>query len=299
VKPARFIALLAFSATAAFAARPATAWKPSPDMTGTFHALLGDNLLTIAPDGHCEISFPSMEFHAVGSLRPDPTGKADRFLAELPSAPGPDTEGLSDTTTLLFSYAPADRAWQMLSVDDGNCCVVSLEEESSMIVDGGVERDDAWFMGRFVPDPASFDWLAASDAARRHFMGTWKNLGDEDDGASVFLSSDGSGTIENKNLPAPATCKWSVVRHDNGWHVICEITDNGSPSVLPEPYFAVLEPDDQFRRLRLVNITRHFGLAMASDNPDPLPDPAPTYFDRIAPPPPAGPAAQEEPPSAP
>lgn len=299
MKSARFIALLAFSTATAFAADPATAWKPTPDMTGTFHALLGDNLLTIAPDGHCEISFPSMEFHAVGSLRPDPAGESNRFLAELRSAPGPDTEGLSDTTTLLFSYAPADRAWQMLSVDDGNGCVISLEEESSVIVDGGVERDDAWFMGRFVPDPASFDWSAASDAARRHFMGTWKNLGDGDDGASVFLSSDGSGTIENKSLPAPATCKWSVVRHDNGWHVICEIMDNGSPSVLPEPYFAVLEPDDQFRRLHLVNVTRHRGLAMASDNPDPLPDPDPTYFDRISNPPPAAPAAQEEPPSAP
>jgi hypothetical protein len=258
-------------------------------MTGTFHALLGDNLLTIAPDGHCEISFPSMEFHAVGSLRPDPTGKADRFLAELPSAPGPDTEGLSDTTTLLFAYAPADRAWQMLSVDDGNCCVVSLEEESSMIVDGGVERDDAWFMGRFVPDPASFDWSAAPDGARRHFIGTWKNLADGGDGATVVLSPDGSGTIENTNLPAPATCKWFVVRHDNGWHVICETIDHGSPSVPPEPYFAVLEPDARFRRLRLVNGTYCRELAMASNYQESLSDPDPTCFDRIADTPPTYP----------
>lgn len=300
MKSARFIAIFAFSAAAAFAADPATAWKPTPDMTGTFHALLGDNLLIIAPDGHCEFSTPSMEFSSVGSIRPDPAGESNRFLAELRSVPAPGSEDTSDTATLLFSYAPADRAWQMLSMMvDGNCDVLSLEEESTMTVDGVVEHDDKWFQFHFVPDPASFDWSAASDTARRHFMGTWKNLGDGDDGASVFLSSDGSGTIENKSLPAPATCKWSVVRHDNGWHVICEIMDNGSPSVLPEPYFAVLEPDDQFRRLHLVNVTRHRGLAMASDYHESLPDSNPTYFDRIATPPLAEPAAQEAPPSTP
>jgi hypothetical protein len=271
-------------------------------MVGTFRSVFGNNLFTVAPDGHCEFSFhsiPSTECHAVGTLRPDPAGGSNRFLAELRDDPTPDSDGSPDTGILRFSYAPADRAWQMLSLDDGECDALSLEEESSLTVDGVVEHDDIWFELRFVPDPASFDWSAAPDAARRHFIGTWKNLADGGDGATVVLSPDGSGTIENTNLPAPATCKWFVVRHDNGWHVICETIDHGSPSVPPEPYFAVLEPDARFRRLRLVNGTYCRELAMASNYQESLSDPDPTCFDRIADTPPAGPAAQEDPPSAP
>lgn len=289
--------VLFLATTTTFAADPAPDWQPSPDMTGTFHSLLGDDLFIVEPNGHCELSTTSewahgMEFHAVGPLRPNPAGESNRFLADLAcDNPDPVLEDFPATMTFGFSFTPADRAWQLLSVNDGNSCVVSLEEESSMTVDGGVEHDDTWFLWRFVPDPASFDWATAPDSARRHFMGTWKNLADGDDGAIIVLSPDGSGTIENKNLAAPTTCKWSVVRHDNGWHVICETNDSSSPSVPTEPFFAVLEPDDQFQRLRLVNVTHYRGLAMASNYHESLPDSNPTCFDRIADPPPAAPPA--------
>lgn len=295
-------AIVSLAAVAAFAAEPAPAWRPSPDMIGTFRAVFGSDVFTVAPDGHCELSLtysPSLAIRCVGTLRPDPDGGSNRFLTDLRcNDPAPDDEDWSRTVTCLFSFAPADRAWQMLSKDDGSGDVVSLEAESSMTVDGILEHDDRWFARRFVPDPASFDWAAAPDAARRHFTGTWKNLGDGD-GATMALSPDGTGTIENKNMALAETCTWWVVRLENGWRIICEIMERNAPSAQPALRLALLESDARFRRLRLVNGTYCRELAMASNYQESLSDPDPTCFDRIADTPPAEPAAQEDPPSAP
>lgn len=278
MKPARLIALLAFSAATALAADPAPDWQPSPDMVGTFHSVAGNNVLVVSPDAGIKFDYNKMDF--AGTFRPDPSGTPGRYLANACWIQEHAAEGHEpETVFFVFSFESTTAVWQLLGkgkTPDG----MNWLEDSYVEKRNGIFRyTKTWFKYCFVSDrplPANAPGITP-EAARQRLVGGWENFAEGFGGTSVILAPNGYGLFGASVVTMP--CSWSVRKTDDGWLLICKVYEGSTTSGQIDISFALLKADPGILRLQLLAADRTLEAATAAAEARD-PDEPPAYLYR-------------------
>ncbi|MBQ7252193.1 MAG: hypothetical protein IJS32_06295 [Kiritimatiellae bacterium] len=246
------LAIVSLAAATAFAAEPAPAWRPSPDMVGTFRSIADNNVLVVSPDAGIKLDFDDGDDVFAGTFRPDPSGTPGRYLAKarrILAFAAEDDE--PETGFLVLSFEVAS-AWQLLGMGETPGEMEWLEERCVEKRNGIVRYEKEWFENRFVSDqplPAGAPEITP-EAARQRLVGVWENFSGGFGGVTVMLAADGHGIFGASVAAMP--CSWRIRKTDDGWLLACKVYEGGNTPAQIKTSFALLKADPHLHRLQLL-----------------------------------------------
>lgn len=250
--PVRFAAILVLAAFPGLAQHP---WRPSPGMTGSFHAVAGSGSLDLDDSGKLTLSRNGTS-SVTGILRPDPSGIPNHYLAKFVDSDG------GDIFFYRFAFEPGETIWQLLAIGESPGDMKSLKEELSRERDGFVSYELGWFKSRFVSDrPVSPDAVSASDVCAR-LAGIWENFREGFNGSAVLLCPDGTGLFGAAGLSVPFT--WKPLRTNDTWFVACTAYEGMTRPGPASTTTILLKPARRFQHLRLVALDQPLEAAVAA-----------------------------------
>jgi hypothetical protein len=235
-------------------------------MTGTFHAVVGEQRLVVSSEGRIRIGFDGGNDDA-GTFRPDPYGAPGRYLAKLyPTSENAPGGAPPEPSFCLLSFDPAIAVWQVLGRGDTPNQLQVLEDDARCVDrrNGIVRYKRWWFEDRFVPDgplPAAGGGITP-EVARRQLVGVWENFGEGFGVVSLYLLSDGYGIFGASVAGMP--CSWRIRKTGDGWLVACKIYEGGSSPDQINTSDGLLKADARLQRLQLLAIDRTLEAATAA-----------------------------------